>query len=254
MLPPRCFPNWKTSSSTARRKSGPRRCGVSPRLFLDGAAHLQRRPCRAVRRRHRLPDRGDRGQGAGRTRAPASRRSPMRRPASCSTLADNDDIDVAGPVLEQASSTSPNSCTSPRPRARRICWRCRRARASARRSSDVLVARGDRDVSRSIATNQDARLSENAFTTLVKRAEQDGVLAEKVGMRTDIPPRLFRQLADAGERRGAEAAAGAGQARDAGRNPPRSGESHRRSRRPRPRRATTPRRSRRCARCTRSAS
>jgi len=28
----------------------------------------------------------------------------------------------------------------------------------------------------------------------VKRAEQDGVLAEKVGLRTDIPPRLFRQL------------------------------------------------------------
>jgi hypothetical protein len=29
---------------------------------------------------------------------------------------------------------------------------------------------------------------------LVKRAERDGVLAEKVGLRTDIPPRLFRQL------------------------------------------------------------
>ena len=60
--------------------------------------------------------------------------------------------------------------------------------------ADILVERGDRDVARSIATNHHAQLSENAFTTLVKRAEQDGVLAEKVGMRTDIPPRLFRQL------------------------------------------------------------
>ena len=60
--------------------------------------------------------------------------------------------------------------------------------------SDILVARGDREVARSIATNHSARLSEEAFTTLVQRAEQDGVLAEKVGMRTDIPPRLFRQL------------------------------------------------------------
>ena len=34
----------------------------------------------------------------------------------------------------------------------------------------------------------------SAFNKLVKRAEEDGVLAEKVGMRTDIPPRLFRQL------------------------------------------------------------
>jgi uncharacterized protein (DUF2336 family) len=60
--------------------------------------------------------------------------------------------------------------------------------------SDILVARGDREVARSIANNRHAELSDNAFTTLVKRAEEDSVLAEKVGMRTDIPPRLFRQL------------------------------------------------------------
>ncbi|MGB9260759.1 MAG: DUF2336 domain-containing protein, partial [Pseudolabrys sp.] len=57
-----------------------------------------------------------------------------------------------------------------------------------------LVERGDREVARSIANNRHAHLSDNVFTTLVERAEQDGVLAEKVGMRTDIPPRLFRQL------------------------------------------------------------
>jgi uncharacterized protein (DUF2336 family) len=56
------------------------------------------------------------------------------------------------------------------------------------------VERGDREVARSIATNQKAQLSEGAFSNLVKRAEMDGVLAEKVGLRTDIPPRLFRQL------------------------------------------------------------
>jgi uncharacterized protein (DUF2336 family) len=60
--------------------------------------------------------------------------------------------------------------------------------------ADILVERGDREVARAIANNQHAQLSDNVFTTLVKRAEQDGVLAEKVGMRTDIPPRLFRQL------------------------------------------------------------
>jgi hypothetical protein len=49
-------------------------------------------------------------------------------------------------------------------------------------------------VARSIANNRHAQLSDNAFSTLVKRAEEDSVLAEKVGMRTDIPPRLFRQL------------------------------------------------------------
>ena len=65
---------------------------------------------------------------------------------------------------------------------------------SARRWPRYWSTRGDREVARSIATNQKAQLSDNAFSTLVKRAEQDGVLAEKVGLRTDIPPRLFRQL------------------------------------------------------------
>jgi uncharacterized protein (DUF2336 family) len=60
--------------------------------------------------------------------------------------------------------------------------------------ADMIVARGDREVARSIATNAHAMLSENAFRNLVKRAEVDTVLAEKVGLRTDIPPQLFRQL------------------------------------------------------------
>src|SRR6185437_6787568 len=60
--------------------------------------------------------------------------------------------------------------------------------------SDVLVQRGDGDVARSIATNRRAQLSDKAFDTLVERAERDNMLAEKVGLRTDIPPRLFRQL------------------------------------------------------------
>jgi uncharacterized protein (DUF2336 family) len=60
--------------------------------------------------------------------------------------------------------------------------------------SEVLVQRGDVDVARSIATNRKAQLSDKAFDTLVKRAERDNTLAERVGLRTDIPPRLFRQL------------------------------------------------------------
>src|SRR5664280_3619256 len=76
-----------------------------------------------------------------------------------------------------------------------MCIRDRSTRlAISETLSDVLVRRGDGAVARSVATNPRARFSENAFTTLVKRAEQDNVLAEKVGLRTDIPPRLFRDL------------------------------------------------------------
>jgi uncharacterized protein (DUF2336 family) len=49
-------------------------------------------------------------------------------------------------------------------------------------------------VARTVADNHAARFSEKGFSTLVERASDDGVLAEKVGQRTDIPPRLFRAL------------------------------------------------------------
>ena len=58
----------------------------------------------------------------------------------------------------------------------------------------MLVRRGDTEVMRNVADNQSARLSEGGFSALVKRAEGDGDLAEKVGQRPDIPAHLFRDL------------------------------------------------------------
>ena len=111
-----------------------------------------------------------------------------------SRLAKNDDIEVAGPVLKAAKLADPDLMyiAETKSQAHLLALSSRMGLGEA--LSDILVARGDREVARSIATNHDARLSDDAFTTLVKRAEQDGVLAEKVGLRTDIPPRLFRQL------------------------------------------------------------
>ena len=110
------------------------------------------------------------------------------------TLAENDDIAVAGPVLRQAWLADPEltqiAATKGQPHLLALSTRAGLSEAL----SDILVTRGDREVVRSVATNQKARLSDNTFTTLVEHAEQDNVLAEKVGLRTDIPPRLFRQL------------------------------------------------------------
>jgi uncharacterized protein (DUF2336 family) len=110
------------------------------------------------------------------------------------TLARNDDIAVAGPMLQKARLDDPDLkfIAETKSQAHLLALSNRMGLNEA--LSDILVARGDREVARSIATNNDAKLSEGAFTTLVQRAEQDGVLAEKVGLRTDIPPRLFRQL------------------------------------------------------------
>jgi uncharacterized protein (DUF2336 family) len=110
------------------------------------------------------------------------------------TLAKNDDIAVAGPVLQKAKLDDPELKYIAETKSQAHLLALSNRLGIGEALSEILVTRGDRDVARSIATNQDARLSENAFTTLVQRAEQDGVLAEKVGLRTDIPPRLFRQL------------------------------------------------------------
>jgi uncharacterized protein (DUF2336 family) len=109
-------------------------------------------------------------------------------------LAGSDDMAVAEPVLKQARIPDPEliRIAETKGQAHLLALSTRDNLSEA--LADVIVARGDRDVARSIATNAAAQLSENAFNALVKRAEQDGVLAEKVGMRTDIPPRLFRQL------------------------------------------------------------
>ena len=109
-------------------------------------------------------------------------------------LARSDDIAVAGPVLTQAKLDEPDLkyIAENKSQAHLLAMSTRQGIAEA--ISDILVERGNNDVARSLATNPKARLSEDAFAALVQRAEQDGVLAEKVGVRDDIPPRLFRQL------------------------------------------------------------
>src|SRR5664279_470921 len=109
-------------------------------------------------------------------------------------LARNDDIAVAGPVLKQAHIGDPDLKYIAETKSQAHLLALSTRLGINETLSEVLVRRGDGAVARSVATNRKARFSENAFTTLVKRAERDGVLAEKVGLRTDIPPRLFREL------------------------------------------------------------
>jgi uncharacterized protein (DUF2336 family) len=110
------------------------------------------------------------------------------------TLAENDDIAIAGPVLRQAKLADPQLMQIAESKSQAHLLALSERMNVSEALADILVSRGDREVARSVANNSRANLSENAFTTLVKRAEDDGVLAEKVGLRTDIPPRLFRQL------------------------------------------------------------
>jgi uncharacterized protein (DUF2336 family) len=111
------------------------------------------------------------------------------------TLAGDDDIAVAGPVLKLAQRLREADLvdlaqTKSQAHLHAISTRAELGEAL----TDVLVRRGDNEVARSVVENRGARISETGFFRLVKRAESDGILAEKVGLRPDIPPQMFRLL------------------------------------------------------------
>jgi uncharacterized protein (DUF2336 family) len=110
-------------------------------------------------------------------------------------LARNDDIAVAAPVLTQSTRLADSdlieiASTKPQPHLLAISGRSKIGAAV----TDVLLHRGDRDVLHKLAGNSGASFSENGFATLVKHSERDEQLAEKVGLRLDVPLRLFREL------------------------------------------------------------
>jgi uncharacterized protein (DUF2336 family) len=110
-------------------------------------------------------------------------------------LAQDDDIAVAGPILAQSPRLRENDLielAKTKGQAHLVAIAGRGGIGEA--VTDVLVRRGDPEVVRNVADNASARLSEGGFSALVRRAEGDDDLAEKVGQRPDIPPHLFRDL------------------------------------------------------------
>ena len=107
-------------------------------------------------------------------------------------LAKDDDIAVAGPVLRSRRLAETDLVDIARTKSQ--AHLAISGRAGIAEPVTGAGIRGDREVVRTVADNREARLSEDSFSALVDRAEKDGVLAEKVGLRPDIPPRLFRDL------------------------------------------------------------
>jgi uncharacterized protein (DUF2336 family) len=60
--------------------------------------------------------------------------------------------------------------------------------------TDVLVDRGDRKVVRRAAGNAGAAFSSTSYSTLIKRAGQDGVLTIRLGQRDDLSPAQLKDL------------------------------------------------------------
>jgi uncharacterized protein (DUF2336 family) len=110
-------------------------------------------------------------------------------------LARDDEIAVAGPALSQSARLTTGDLieivgTKSQQHLLAISGRSELEEAV----TDALIDRGDREVVHRLARNAGARFSEAGFTTLVRNAETDESLAEKLGLRIDIPVSLLRDL------------------------------------------------------------
>lgn len=110
-------------------------------------------------------------------------------------LAFDDSIEVAGPVLQQSERLDVRSLVAiANTKGQQHLLAISKRRSLDEAVTDVLVARGNSDVTRSVAANHGARFSDHGLLHLLKRSENDSILAETMGMRRDIPRHLFQQL------------------------------------------------------------
>jgi len=110
-------------------------------------------------------------------------------------LARDSEITVAGPVLTTSSRLTEQDLIEIANSQGQGHLLAIAGRASLTESvTDVLVARGDLQVTHKLAKNAGARFSDMGFGTLVKKSEGDESLAEQLALRLDIPLQLLRRL------------------------------------------------------------
>ena len=110
-------------------------------------------------------------------------------------LASDDLIDVAGPILRYSERLDNQVLVAnARCKSQQHLFAISRRKSIDEPVTDVLVTRGDQIVVNSVAVNTGARFSDSGFLQLIKRSENDSILAEHLGRRRDIPRHLFQQL------------------------------------------------------------
>jgi len=111
------------------------------------------------------------------------------------SLARSDAIAVAGPVLTQSSRLTASDLIEIAKTKSQSHLLAISGRSQIEESvTDVLLSHGNREVTNRLAGNSGARFSESGFEALVKAGETDAALAERVGLRLDLPVRLLREL------------------------------------------------------------
>ena len=110
-------------------------------------------------------------------------------------LAFDDSIEIAGPILRQSQSLSTKFLVeNARTKSQGHLLAISNRKSIPSEVTDVLVVRGDSEVVSTVAKNRGATFSELGFLNLLKRSENDSILAEDLGKRVDIPRHVFQQL------------------------------------------------------------
>lgn len=111
------------------------------------------------------------------------------------TLAFDDAIEVAGPVLSASESIDNVTLVeAARTKSQDHLMAISRRPTLVETVTDVLVERGNRDVALSVARNAGAEISEAGYLRLIKRSENDDELAQSVGSRREISRQNFLKL------------------------------------------------------------
>src|SRR5215469_4517579 len=116
-------------------------------------------------------------------------------PQTVRTLALDDIIEVAGPVLSQSMRLDdPTLIETARSKSQAHLLAISTRKALSDAVTDVLVLRGNDEVVHSTVNNPGAEFSERGFTRLLTRAEGDDDLATCVGLRPTLPRYLYLKL------------------------------------------------------------
>ena len=120
---------------------------------------------------------------------------PNAPPKVVRTLAFDDAIDVAGPILTRSGLLDNVTLVeNARTKSQHHLLAISRRNSLAETVTDVLVERGNREVALSVVQNAGAKLSETGYVRLVKRSEGDDELAQSVGSRPEITRQNFLKL------------------------------------------------------------
>ena len=127
----------------------------------------------------------------------ANRLAPIGNapPVTIRTLAFDDLIEVAAPVLSQSERLDDEALIETarnKSQAHLMAISMRKVLSGA--VTDVLVLRGNDEVIQSTVNNPGAEFSERGFTRLVNRAQGDDDLATCIGLRPTIPRHLYLKL------------------------------------------------------------